>query len=686
VEKSKSSKFLSVGFSILSFLPVFYFYLKYVPLVKGFQTVLLPILALVVVTTALKLRSGIVLFVFLFPLVNGLPYFFGIGEHTPHAPVALVLFLSFLWGWLINTSIHGPQPREKNPLRRPLLFFAVAVLVSAAAAFLKFSNFFPFLSDSIYELQTNVSGVGAGGALMSVLFSSLNYLTGFVFFLIIFPALKNGRTASKILLALLSSTSLAVLFGLFQNFFDPSFGNTDFWVKMEQVNATFKDPNSFGLFLAALLPLALATGLSTKGLRRILTFGLAGLILVIFPQVGMRSGFLAMVVSLFIFAALVISTSRAKLAEQLKRKRVWVWAGLCVIVLTAAGIWGLRHTRLLDKIRNYSQPVLSMKGLIHLSPERYFLWKEAIEMMKDYPISGVGIGSYIIDLPNYYTLNPQKDEAVLAGYKRNDSAENYFVHVGAEMGLIGILFAGWLFLAIAVRMIRAVRNKRGMPSRIYTFGIFAGMIAYFINLFFHSFIGSFEVKYLFWLGVAALFQTGGSEGEKEKKIRSGKTVLYCGLGLLTVFAGTSLWQSSHSLSLRSRTEQFGIEQMFGLYGAEKTEEGRIFQWSGKNAGLTLTIKKPTLEIPLLASHPDISERPLKVRIYLLKNFFKEKRLIEEFTINENKWQTHRYDLSEEVGSEVFLLVKVSRTWSPQKEMGIPDARRLGIALGRIEFR
>jgi hypothetical protein len=43
-------------------------------------------------------------------------------------------------------------------------------------------------------------------------------------------------------------------------------------------------------------------------------------------------------------------------------------------------------------------------------------------------------------------------------------------------------------------------------------------------------------------------------------------------------------------------------------------------------------------------------------------------------------------MQEEVGEEVILLFKVSRTWNPLKVQGTPDPRNLGVAVGQIEFR
>jgi hypothetical protein len=54
--------------------------------------------------------------------------------------------------------------------------------------------------------------------------------------------------------------TVALIFGFFQHFFSPAFGNTALWVEMGQINATFKDPNAFGATLAMLIPLFLGAG------------------------------------------------------------------------------------------------------------------------------------------------------------------------------------------------------------------------------------------------------------------------------------------------------------------------------------------------------------------------------------------------------------------------------------------
>jgi hypothetical protein len=128
-----------------------------------------------------------------------------------------------------------------------------------------------------------------------------------------------------------------------------------------------------------------------------------------------------------------------------------------------------------------------------------------------------------------------------------------------------------------------------------------------------------------------------------------------------------------------------LKQNFGLYGVEVMDEGQKFQWTREYGGLAVEVDKPILKIPLHASHPDIKENPVKVEIYLVKDFFKEKKLLDEIVLTDNAWRTHEFPIPEELGNEVILLIHVSRTWNPQKELGVPDSRHLGVAVGEILF-
>jgi len=689
-EKTPKKKAVFLFLSLVYGIGLYFFYIRYVPLVKSFQIALIPTLFLVFIFTASKIQWGTLFFIFSFPLINNLPYLFGIAEPIPHAPTALVLFLFFFFGWLVHNAFSQTKLNFEHPIFRPLFLFSVVLFCSAVVTFLKYANFFPFLSDYVYELIVNVMGGSAGGAIMSTVFFSLNYLTGIAFFMIFFNAVQSEKFIKKIVVLPCISTFISLVFGLYQHFGNMKFGNNPISINQGLINATFKDALSFGAFLAMIIPLTLGVCFAFKGIIRLFSFSIAlfSLYMVLFS--GSKSGFLSIMISLILFLILssIITLNLIKARSISFKKTNWATFLIILLVITTL-LGGIRFKNYLNKELATSRTLLKVKSLFKQENLKSIfygradtLWKMAISMIKDYPLSGVGIGGYIIEVSNYSKL--------YATDVTPESAENYILQVGSELGLIGI----FLVLCILWEIIKQVRRSYlKIPStdnyKFILIGAIAGIISFLLIIQTHTFIGSYEIKYTFWLLVGIVFCLGrfgkGRNENLAQKPLFNKTQKIAGLIAILLFSGVHLWNSTHSLSLKSCTELLGIKQDFGFYQHEKTNDGKEFRWTRSYGGLTLKIEKPVIAIPLLASHPDIQKKPVKVKIYLVKDFFKHKKLLDEVTLTQSVWNTYEYDVAQEVGEEVILLFKVSRTWNPLKAFGTPDPRNLGIAIGKIEF-
>jgi len=313
---------------VLALVPLFFFFRIYVPLAKSFQMALAPVLLVTFVVTALSLSRGILVFAFAFPLINNLPYFFGIDDKVPHAPASLILFLIFGLGWLLHMVLHPSPQRLDRSIRIPLLIFAFLVLVSGLVTFLRYADFFPLRAAEIRELVVNVNGVRAGGAFMSIVFHSLSYLTGFLFFFIVSNSLKSWEFVKKILAVMSVSFGLSLLFALVQRYYSISLGNISFWSRVGRINGTFSDPNAFSAFLAAFIPLMIGLALSSP--KRTKTLLLAGVLLAlfVFPAIGSRSALIGLAVSA-LAVPLLLWAKRPPLFHKEAR---WVQAAVLVFL------------------------------------------------------------------------------------------------------------------------------------------------------------------------------------------------------------------------------------------------------------------------------------------------------------------------------------------------------------------
>ncbi|MBN2435239.1 MAG: O-antigen ligase family protein [Spirochaetes bacterium] len=663
--------------SLISAVIIYFFYFKYIPFINTFNLILFPILFLVLLCTVYRVESGILVFVFIFPLINNLPYFFGIDWNIPHAPTALVLFLFFFLGWLIHSFLRPPQLDFSHPIFKPMVIFTLVVFISAVLTLARFTNFFPFLSNRIYELPVNINGVRVGGAVMSVIFSSLNYITGFLFFVILYQTIKTKEIFKKIMLVFSVSILISLFFALVQKYFSLSLGNTSFWINIERINATFKDPNSFGVVLSSYLPLVFGMiFFYNKKLRPFFIF-LIIFGLFIFPSIGSRSGLLGLGISIFTFFILYFARSEISL----KKKLMFVFSVFLASILVAGSFYFISSQSNLYKRIGWSIDVFNrQESLNKLFTRRLDFWTAGLNMVEDYPLTGVGIGSFIIELPNY--LNQMGKP-----FRFTDSGENYFFQVGSELGLIGLIIILWLFYEIFKLMKKGWQEKeKKSKDKFILIGIISSIFSLFINYIFHSYIGAFAVKYFFWLLIAGLCVFSNKAEGSILFTRSNKKFLIITLVILIIFGAVNLVNTMGSLSLQFQAEKYGWDQNFGLYSAEKDDRGFLFNWAKRSAGISVDNLGPILIIPVLASHPDIKSNPVNVRIFLSDTYFRKNRLLKEIILRENKWVEFEYPVQNFNKDKIHLVFETDRTWQPLKYLNVMDSRHLAIGLGKEYFR
>lgn len=655
------------------------YYFKYVPLLVAYQLVLIPLLASVFLLTAIAAEWGLLLFVFVFPLSGNIPYLCGIRQGVPHTPTALLLFLVLFWGWSINRLRTRSKVIIRDPILKPMLFFSLILLVSGIITALRYMNFFPFTTGHLRELMVNVNGVRTGGALMSSLFSSLSYVSAFIFFLIAVNTVKDKAYLKKLLSALMLSAVIVLVFAFVQRYYSMSFGNILIFSSLKRLNSTFMDPNSFGLFMAGFVPLLLGLLISSKGARRGLILVLLLLCLFVFPWVGSRSAMLGLCVGIVVFGIALMGS-----LPPLRRKKIKVFAAIAVL-LVVSGIFlstVSQNTSLYERFQQ-DLDMLSQKSALRMiiDPLRIRLWQAAGSMFMQYPLSGVGLGAYIIEFSNYTKAK---------GFETHhtDSAENYLLHVGAETGIIGLVIVFWLLYEVVRLTTCAWRmNREDGKDRFIFLGLLAGIVSISVNLLFHSYIGAYDAKYFAWVLIALLAVFSREEGKDRRPHvhwKRNKTVFV--ILVLSLFTGLNLWHSTHSLSLFQSAERNGWYQNFGFYANERDERGFDFSWARKSAGISVPHLEDTLIVPVMVSHPGIEQHPVTLQIFRADAYFNNKELLHEIQFERSEWIDLDLSLGAIPGQRCYFVLETDRAWQPLKFLGVPDPRWLAVAIGETWFK
>lgn len=685
--------FLGVIFYVVAFGTLYY---KYVPRVLDFQLVLIPVVLVTIIVTANSIRYGTLLVVFFIPIVNSLPYFYGLSGFNP----LFFVFYGLVLGLLIHQAVHPEVPSLKNPLLLPVIGISLVLIVSGVITFWRYTNFFPLNGPAVHELAVNVLNVSTGEALRRVLFDGLNYLGGFIWFFVVINVFKARQTVRAVISLFAISSLLAFLFGFYQSAKNMELGNQAWFVQSNRINALFSDPNALGVFLVLSIPAFAGIALARKKLGKALFLMpiLVGIWLI--PDSGSRVGMLGLAVAFAVFVFLLL-----RLGLYARKINPDVWKSVLRHSVVAVLLLGLISVFVLinrDSNLHYrlSENIKSLKVLFNPKAReiilhgRHLTWPSSLHMMREYPVSGIGVGAYISELPNFYKkyeITPITSSFYYRGVPapdiRVDSAGNYYLHVASEMGFIGLFFFAWIFVLVLRQIFRDhFRRKDLFEWSFLGIGLSSSLLAMFVILLLGVHTLHFEILLTFWLFVGLLYSISPAREDRES-IASVKLppILRVLAGILVVVYGTVLvWNSFSRLSLKERTERFHLNQEFGLYQKEKMD-GRSFRWTGKIAGMTIKANKPAVVVPVLVSHPDIGDNPVEVRVYLTDDLFRTKTLLDEFILKDTDWKERRYDFSDRIGSELIMIFEVSRTWRPKDVLDSPDPRSLGIAVGKVRF-
>ncbi len=307
------------------------------------------------------------------------------------------------------------------------------------------------------------------------------------------------KDAKIIVILILSAGCLEALLGFYQFFGRKGPEGFLLFDRFIRAYGTFEQPNPYGGYLALILPLALALVLGRwrwPDLRSLVTWGLAGLSLGIMSAALLmtwsrgawlgfmsgaavvagaglwhrafgdtRAGVLAGLASAGLGTLWLARTGRdvllapvlgalaglgAAVGVAVAIRRRWAWLVLAWAVLFGTIFLLLGGERLLPASISarftdflpYLQPS-DVRG-IQLTDENFAVverlahWEAALGMVRDHPLLGVGIGNYVPVYPAY---------AVPGWADPLGHAHNYYLHIAAEAGLLGL--AAYLVFGLA---------------------------------------------------------------------------------------------------------------------------------------------------------------------------------------------------------------------------------------------
>ena len=237
----------------------------------------------------------------------------------------------------------------------------------------------------------------------------------------------------------------------------------------------FPEPHTLALFLGLTLPFALIAAI-TNSQKRLLYITASFLILTGLILTFSRGAYVALVFSLISIIPFV--------GHKLKTKKTGV---ILIFIITLFLFFGQPIS---------SRFISSFDASEGSNAGRILIWEKAIEVFKQNPVVGVGLGNY-----------PTTQDDLISS-RSPINAHNTYLEIATELGLLGLL----LWMGVLISTFLAL-FRRANPNTL-AFGALSGLVFFSIHGFFETIIYSPQNLVLFSLILAAAF--GANNKTKER--------------------------------------------------------------------------------------------------------------------------------------------------------------------------
>lgn len=214
--------------------------------------------------------------------------------------------------------------------------------------------------------------------------------------------------------------------------------------------STFGNPNHLGGYLAMVLPAVLVLGLGTKHRAWRAASGLLAVaVLTELLKASARGAWLAAMAALVVLAV--------TLAPELKRRALLTASAVTgVVAIAAAGM-------ALDGKRFLAEPLsaLFQSGGNTSVEQRFEIWKAAVRMALDHPITGIGPDTFALIYPRY------QGASWVAGLGPTylvNGAHDILMNFLADQGFVGLVLFLVLLVFIGLRAAGTWRRLRGVEQ------------------------------------------------------------------------------------------------------------------------------------------------------------------------------------------------------------------------------
>jgi len=285
----------------------------------------------------------------------------------------------------------------------------------------------------------------------------------------------------------------------------------------------------------------------------------------------------------------------------------------------------------------------------------------ALRMTREYPLTGVGVGSYRLLAPDYW-------REMSSDSLPPDNAQNWWRHQIAELGVFG----GALVIAFSVLVGWRVISGREAGRNVAAASTVRGLL---LGLGVTSLFGmpTQNPLVLCWFfALVAWFATLVPDARRESRPAEARVAWIVAAALAVAYTAGHLLLAGGSLNVVQRARRAHRDYVVGAYAPEPLPQANVFQWTRQDARFIWSARDRFMVVRFWAPHPDIASKPVHVRLTSRCGILFDEDLTSPESMS--------LGMALPEGQRTLeASLHVSRTWSPA-EAGEADARTLGVGI------
>jgi tetratricopeptide (TPR) repeat protein len=287
-----------------------------------------------------------------------------------------------------------------------------------------------------------------------------------------------------------------------------------------------------------IFPIVFSYFLLEKNNRKIIYYLLLSIlytILIIFQSRGIWiSAGLTLILGIFFFC-------KFRLFNILKENKRWLFLLLTTFILITV-IYSIPSTQnpLNKSAMTVTERAISTFDEKDVSLNNHLLtWRTALEMIKDRPFLGIGIGLFKMDYLDYQAGFLEQNPYYLKYLSRAEEAHNEYLQLATELGIIGLgifLYILFIFYGSALKFLNEKKEGKEKKEKLILWGILMGITCFLFHSMFtfplhvpalgSAFFVIFALAFLYinnFFNLEQQDQLKTEKDEKKKKSRKEKS-------------------------------------------------------------------------------------------------------------------------------------------------------------------